>query len=176
MNEADIAAHLESTELVPFSFFSELHASLIARRKKSSVKLDKDDPFDSYSAEASNVTSEEDLKTHYEAIKKTYDVDDKAVWKKLIIRGFACRSAKANSKRRKIDKETEYTQAVQDLSQDVEPVVEPVVVPVQTSVPKQTAPEVKEVKREEKENDILEIKISIPPPRKKIINPFKRDE
>lgn len=175
MNEADITAHLESGELVPFSFFSELHASLIARRKKSSVKLDKDDPFDSYLAAA----SVEDLKLHFEAIKKTYDVDDKAVWKKLIIRGFASRSAKANGKRRKIDKESEYTQAVQDLSQDVEPVV----APVQTSVPKQTAPEVKEVKKEEKENDILEMKeikpssnIPIPPPRKKIINPFKRGD
>ena len=48
MNEANILEHLDSSELVAFSFFSELHASLIARRKKSSIKLDKDDPIKCY--------------------------------------------------------------------------------------------------------------------------------
>lgn len=172
MNEADILEHLDSSELVAFSFFSELHASLIARRKKSSIKLDKDDPFDSYLANGSSNTSEKDLNTHFEEIKKTYDVDDKSVWKKLIVRGFASRSSKTNGKRRKIDKETEYAQAVQDLSQDVEPVVksvEPVVAQVEQVV-----------KKEEKENDIVEIKEiktssnSNTAPRKKIFNPFKR--
>lgn len=174
MNEADLVEHLESSELVPFSLFSKLHASLNARKKKSSVKLDKDDSFDSYLAEGINVTSEKDLQSHLETIGKTYDVNDKAVWRKLINRGFASRNAKTNGKKRKMDKETEYSQAVQSLSQDVKPVVQDIEA-VQTSA--LTTPP--EVKKKDKENNILEkkeIKTSPnpPSPKKKIFNPFKR--
>lgn len=125
MDEVSLIAQLKSsdvsTETSQYDFFLKMHAGLCTRKKKSSFKGDKADTFDLYLMAVNDVTSEQ-LSDHFKAVAETYALNEHKSWEDLVTRGFATRNLKAVSKRRKIEKNTEYSHAVQDLSQDTIPV------------------------------------------------------